>query len=258
MKKSFSFFSMASLFFLSMLPANVTAAVQNYDSRAFMEFKSGSEFPGIVDPENPDPNHPVYPEDPTNPDGPEQGTKGPLSIDFASSFDFGNHEISNKDQSYFARPQTYKEGNVTPNYVQITDDRGTGGGWVLKIKQKGQFTATEKAEYETLDGAEILLTHPKLESNSIEQRKPVPANNIRLDPNGAESVVITAPSGTGMGTWVDHWGEIRETTETDSHRRSQVVSINDGVILEIPGTTPKSAVTYRTQLIWTIADIPET
>jgi hypothetical protein len=39
-------------------------------------------------------NKPVDPVDPTDPNGPEPGTPGPLSIDYASSFDFGTQKIS--------------------------------------------------------------------------------------------------------------------------------------------------------------------
>ena len=77
-----------------------------------------------VDPENPDPEKPVKPIDPTDPEGPNPGTQGPLSIDYASSFDFGKNRISNKDQVYFARAQQYQENQKeTPNFVQISDNR---------------------------------------------------------------------------------------------------------------------------------------
>ena len=45
-----------------------------------------------VDPVNPDTEKPVEPFDPTTPDTgnkPNEGTTGPLSIDYASSLDFG-------------------------------------------------------------------------------------------------------------------------------------------------------------------------
>ncbi|WP_254558779.1 WxL domain-containing protein, partial [Salmonella enterica] len=76
---------------------------------------------------------PVFPQ---NPDGskPNPGGNGSLTIDFASSFDFGNHKISNKDQTYLAKAQKYFDSEVlTPNYVQVTDRRGTFAGWNLKV-----------------------------------------------------------------------------------------------------------------------------
>ena len=36
-----------------------------------------------------------------------------------------------------------KEG---PNYVQVTDNRGTEAGWSLKVKQEGQFKSTSGKE----------------------------------------------------------------------------------------------------------------
>ncbi|WP_256869283.1 WxL domain-containing protein, partial [Enterococcus thailandicus] len=55
-----------------------------------------------------DPTDPVDPTDPTDPEGPNPGTNGPLSIDYASSLDFGVQKITSKDQIYFAASQKYK------------------------------------------------------------------------------------------------------------------------------------------------------
>ncbi len=100
-----------SLLFGTMLlgatvPAEAATVV--FDSEQSIVFTPSTDGTDPVNPENPDPEKPVRPVDPTNPDGPNPGTPGPLSIDYASSLDFGSNEISNKDQTYFARAQTYK------------------------------------------------------------------------------------------------------------------------------------------------------
>ncbi|MFF2797183.1 WxL domain-containing protein [Lysinibacillus xylanilyticus] len=41
---------------------------------------------------------------------PAQGTGGPLSIDFASSLDFGINPISNKEKTYYANAQELRSG----------------------------------------------------------------------------------------------------------------------------------------------------
>ena len=82
---------------------------KEYRSNGLVEFIPNVDPTEPVDPENPDPEKPVKPIDPTDPEGPNPGTQGPLSIDYASSFDFGKNRISNKDQVYFARAQQYQE-----------------------------------------------------------------------------------------------------------------------------------------------------
>lgn len=95
---------------------------KEYRSNGLVEFIPNVDPTDPVDPENPDPEKPVKPIDPTDPEGPNPGTQGPLSIDYASSFDFGKNRISNKDQVYFARAQQYQENQKeTPNFVVGTE-----------------------------------------------------------------------------------------------------------------------------------------
>lgn len=159
-----------SLLFGTMLlgatvPAEAATVV--FDSEQSIVFTPSTDGTDPVNPENPDPEKPVRPVDPTNPDGPNPGTPGPLSIDYASSLDFGSNEISNKDQTYFARAQTYKNPDgsaselATANYVQVSDLRGTNAGWVLKVKQNGQFRNAETLHKE-LTGAIVAFTEPSV------------------------------------------------------------------------------------------------
>ena len=50
------------------------------------------------------------PDDPENPEdnNHEDGTQGPLSIDYVSNFHFGKHNISGSDQVYYAKLDTVK------------------------------------------------------------------------------------------------------------------------------------------------------
>lgn len=56
--------------------------------------------------------------------GPNPGTAGPLSIDFASSFQFGNQKITSETMDYYAKLQEFTSSLAGPNYVQVTDKRG--------------------------------------------------------------------------------------------------------------------------------------
>lgn len=95
----------ASLSIFASIQTAAHAQEQFYPSEGDVGFTSGNEITPPVDPNDPDPNKPIRPIDPTNPNGPKPGTPGPLSVDFVSSLDFGEQEITNKDRTYYARAQ---------------------------------------------------------------------------------------------------------------------------------------------------------
>lgn len=226
-----------------------------YTTDGTVTFMPSTDPTNPVDPTNPDPDKPV---NPTNPDGtdPTPGTKGPLSIDFASSFDFGLNKISNKTQTYYARAQKYKEeGLITPNYVQISDNRGSNAGWTLTLKQNGQFK-NENTLNKELTGSEIKLTEPTVKSATVNVTPPTAQNEIVLDPTGAESLVMQAAKEAGAGTWVDAFGTVETVTEKDADNNDVEAAITKAIALTVPGKTPKDAVSYTTTLTWTLTDVP--
>lgn len=223
-----------------------------YESNANVEFIPGTDPTEPVDPENPDPTNPVNPINPTNPEGPNPGTGGPLSIDYTSSLDFGRNRITNKDKVYYANAQGFTErinGEFRGNYAQITDNRGTNDGWTLKLKQEGQFKSDKANKYNILTGAKISLTESIAVSKSIGVGPPT-VKNVALKP-GIEAIVMDASKGNGSGTWVSRFGKAEKMTID-----GEEIQKNKAVTLEIPGSTPKEAVTYVTKLIWTLSDTP--
>lgn len=208
------------------------------------------------DPDNPDPLVPVRPIDYTKPNGePIIGDAGPLSIDFASSLIFGLNEISNQDKVYFARAQSYRDIPDRPNNVQITDSRGTHSGWILSVKQGGQFTSKIATKNDELTGAQITLKKPKVRSNSLDN-PPIANAEILLDPNASDSLVMSAEKGAGSGTWLISWGVVEQVAEITQFGEQTNVNVTKDIMLEVPGTTPKDAVVYQTRLIWTLSDVP--
>lgn len=109
------------------------------------------------------------------------------------------NKISNKTQTYYARAQKYKEDLVTPNYVQISDNRGSNAGWTLTLKQNGQFKNDDTLN-KVLTGSVIVLTDPKVDSATMNVTAPTAQSTITLDPNGAESLVMTAAKNASAGT----------------------------------------------------------
>lgn len=226
-----------------------------YGSKGGVQFVPNTDPTNPVNPTDPDPEVPVNPIDPVDPEGPNPGTDGPLSIDFASSLDFGVNKIANTTQTYFARAQTYTDIDPTPNYVQVSDNRGTNAGWTLKVKQESQFSATTPTLNNLLTGAQITLKNASVASNSS-ATAPTENDDIILNPNGAESLVMSAANLTGAGTWVNTWGAVETISEVDSEGETVEVAVTKDVALEVPGSTPKDAVKYQTNLVWTLTDVP--
>ncbi|MDT1939462.1 MULTISPECIES: WxL domain-containing protein [Carnobacterium] len=212
----------------------------NYDSNAVVKFVPDDTITPPVDPT--DPTNPVEPIDPADPEGPNPGTNGPLSIDFASSFYFGENKITSKDMIYNAAPQELKDGSTRPNYAQVTDNRGGAKGWKLQVKQNGQFKTTKGEE---LTGAMMSFTNGQSASEST---SPVPSIvkgsfDLTTNGNGAVEDIMAAKVGEGAGTWVYRFGD--DATKAES------------VTLFVPGKTTKMADTYSTKLTWTLTDVPD-
>lgn len=238
--------------FLVSLGISVTSYASTiYYTDGQVGFYEGSDIvTPPVDPNNPDPNLPV---DPQNPDGtkPAPGTAGPLSIDFASSFDFGINPISNKDQTYFAKAQSYFNSETkSPNYVQVTDNRGNLAGWTLSVVENGQLHNETLEKYPTLVGSTLSLTNPI--SASLSNALP-PASQAVIDliPD-TEAIIAIAANGTGAGTWVIRWGEQESLQTPDTG------IVTPDVKLFVPGTTGKEEGTYTTTLTWSLSSLPTT
>ncbi|CAD5900222.1 WxL domain-containing protein [Carnobacterium maltaromaticum] len=232
----------------TLVGSSSAALAAEYKSNGAVEFIENTDPTDPVDPT--DPTVPVDPIDPTDPEGPNPGTAGPLSIDFASSVVFGKNKISNANQTYFADAQELKDGRFVPNYVQVTDTRSGNLGWTLTVQQEGQFT-NATAVNKVLTGSVIKLADGAVSSSSTSPAA-VAAPTITLDPSGASSLVMSAKAGSGWGTWLNYFGDVTEETIAED----EVVQKNKAITLDVPGSTPKDAVQYKTELTWTLSDTP--
>ncbi|MGM0229009.1 hypothetical protein IGJ28_001071 [Enterococcus sp. AZ091] len=173
--------------------------------------------------------------------GPNPGTAGPLSIDFASSFQFGNQKITSETMDYYAKLQEFTSSLAGPNYVQVTDKRGTQEGWSLSVVQQGQF---KTAQSEVLAGASLSISSGTAISMTDEQYAPTVVENHTFVPN-SEMNLVNVPAGKGMGTWIYRFG-------ADASEGATAVKLN------IPGRSVKLAKEYRTTLTWYLKNVPET
>lgn len=221
----------------SAAPGDIT---QNYKSDTIVKFASSEDITNPVDPTNP--GEVIEPVDPTDPDKEiEPGTAGPLSLDYASAFYFGENKITSKDEVYYAVAQKLKDGSDRPNYVQVTDNRGTEAGWSLQVKQDGQFMSESNRE---LVGAMISFTNGQLDtiSTSATPSFTKPSFDLTVAGTGVAENIVSAKDGEGAGTFVYRFG-------TDATKANSVS-------LSVPGTTTKLAETYATTLTWTLTDVP--
>ncbi len=241
------------------VPAEAATVV--FDSEQSIVFTPSTDGTNPVNPENPDQQKPIRAVDPTNPMDLNQAHLGHFPSIMPLVRILGVNEISNKDQTYFARAQTYKNPDgsaselATANYVQVSDLRGTNAGWVLKVKQNGQFRNAETLHKE-LTGATVAFTEPSVRSNATDVLPPTATANIQLDAAGAETVVMQAPEKTGAGTWITLWGQAEKVTEKNQQGQQVNATITRAISLTVPGKTPKDAVQYKTTLTWLLSDVP--
>ncbi|MCI1904271.1 MAG: WxL domain-containing protein [Enterococcaceae bacterium] len=241
------------LFFTSVLSCETAAAAE---SEGTVDFAPAS---GIVEPV-----HPYHPEekivlvDAVSEESPASGQEGPLSIDFASSFDFGANKISAQDQVYFAEAQTQKDvQDTTAPFVQVSDHRGTATGWILTLKQNGQLRTSAKTKPQELSGAQIVLKNARVNSIVTDIDEPEARQELQMDPAGTETVVLSAEEGAGTGTWTVYWGALKKIAKENPAGQKEVRQVADGVVLKVPGSILKAPATYHTELIWNLKDIPK-
>lgn len=191
-----------------------------------------------IDPINPDPNNPITPDDPGDHEKP---TSGPLSIDYVSNIKFGEQKTTGSDITYYAQLDHITDSKGTkndrPNFVQVTDKRGTDVGWHLTVTQDEQF----KNGKEELQGAVLSLNHSTL-STPNDGVAPTTNQSISLTP-GKASTVLDAKVNQGTGTWLDRFGNDQSDGKTS-------------ITLSVPGKTKKIKGEYKSSLTWTLTDSP--
>jgi hypothetical protein len=126
-----------------------------------------------------------------------------------------------------------------PNYVQVTDNRGTEAGWTLTVKQNGYFISTADATHD-LAGATITINNINVNTASASAVPSTVASSILL--NTSNKTVMAATDGEGAGTYIAKYGNTSTAASS--------------VVLNVPGSITKYAETYKTTLTWTLTDTP--
>lgn len=228
MKKTtlLSILASGALLFGTAIPTLAVAADSTANSNATVSFKQG----------NTGPTDPVDPEDPTEPgDGGGTENPGPLSIDYVSAFDFGDHDVPTKTETYKAAGE-----NGNADYVQITDQRaGDPAGWTLSVAQDGQLKSSTG---DTLIGAAISFGEGTVKTTSEDDPATVTSstNGSALATDGSSMTVMSAKAGNGFGTWLDVFGSADDST----------------VKLTVPVSAHPDADSYSGTLNWTLNETP--
>lgn len=223
---------------LSINETKVVASTQSTPTKGEIYFVPNTKPTPPIDPLKPDVNDPIAVDEEES-----IGTSGPLTIDFVSNLYFGRQTITSQDETYYARPQHYRtsggEKIEGPNFIQVTDNRGTEAGWTLYLKQNEQFKTKEGQE---LIGASISLKNGEVVSVS-DSPAPIGSKELQLMPNGEQVRVMYAQADSGAGTNLLSWG-------------NNVNSALQSIELTVPGKAIKYSKYYSTTFTWTLSDVP--
>lgn len=220
------------------------------NSNAQVSFIKDETTKSVLNPSNPvntdGSQNSVTPIDNVTKKEPNSGTSGLLTIDFASSFDFGTNIISSAKQTYYASAQSYSnKGTMTtgPNFAQVTDNRAGNEhtGWKLQVKQDEDFTAVNDANSK-LTGATISISNGKVVNGNGSDKAINPVDNNSVAIGKENTTVMSANSGEGIGTWIYSMGS------QDNADKS--------VSLTVPASSKINEDAYKTTLTWTLSDTP--
>lgn len=232
MKKTNGLLITLSTLSLFIMPIQKVQAEGDVTSRADVQFVPNSEIVKPVDPGGGgviDPNKPP--------------TKGPLSLNYASDIAFGQHKKTRQEQLFYAQEDTItvtetSEKKQVVNFVQITDLRGTAGGWTLSVRQNGPL---KKENGVAIIGAKLTLSARSVESMYGFKEAP---SNLTIDQvlseEGQAHEIVKAEKGTGVSTWNVLLGKSGQETS--------------GISLSVPKAAVKETGIYTTNLTWILQD----
>lgn len=187
-----------------------------------------------TDPTNPEDTNPGT--DPENPgSGGTTGQAGPLSIDQVIVFNFKDMKLSGTTQDI---PLKLTDAQN----VQVTDSRGTGAGWNLRVKQSELVDNTDASK--VLTGAYIRLENGEVKSgkdNIQPEKAPVAVDYAANADNKNEfATILNATSGNGLGSWKYFFNQ--GTDEQD-------------ILLHVP--SGNMAGDYHGTMTWELSDSPQ-
>lgn len=183
----------------------------------------------------------------------QSGTASPLNLDYVPDLNFGDHKITSKKMIYYASSLTVRNVDKdneesaeikVPNFIQITDNRGTGAGWSLSVSASAFQT---EPGGKVLTGAEITFSNPQVYTPNSSSDEPVASGPVVIPAaeGGGSSPVLEAGEGAGKATWGVYFAGTQDERTGDT-----------SVALMIPGQAVKLAETYTATLTWNLVEAP--
>ncbi len=208
---------------------------ESFESKGEVGFLKNSTSPPIVNPLDPDVELEIDTE----------GSTSELSIDYASDLEFGSNQISTSDKTYYAAADVLvAKGSgkevLVPNFVQVTDNRGTKVGWTLSVTASDFTTGDGRI----LKGAYITFNHANTYDANSTGDAPTVEQSIALEQVGTPYPMMIAANGQGSATWGIYFAGGEDDTGDYS------------VTLSVPGESTKMADTYTSTLTWNLAETP--
>ncbi|MBA3927713.1 WxL domain-containing protein [Listeria rustica] len=232
------------IFFFTLAVAGTTSLAATTESNGDINLRYNTGIKRPIEPTQPEKKLGITATDP----GVNPATPGPLSIDYISNIHFGAQKITGNDVVYYAltdkvRIDALNKIKEVPNFIEITDDRGSNSGWKLSVTQNGPLKNGDSS----LNGATLKLNNAKLGTinlSMLHTYAPI-AKSIVLDSTGTNaSELIYAAGNKGMGTWINLFG-------------TSLATAKKSIALEVPGSIPKKEGLYKTTLTWTLTDSPD-
>jgi len=191
-----------------------------------------SEAPIVVDPTDPKPGNEYKP---GKEDNPVFGNKGPLTLDYASNFNFGSQDPKGGQTTFESLDQN--------PFVQVTDRRSEKNTWNLSVKL-GAFKNIDSSK-KTLTNATLTIEEGTVQTldGLVNSPEVAPVNkSVTLtagDANGAKTI-LTSVADT-VSTWQVYWEPAKDALTNSK------IKLDVPVHAQVQGT-------HTATMEWTLTD----
>lgn len=231
----------------------------------------GNEGGGVIEPGTEDKDENEI--DP-GPGGDGGSTTGPLRLEFVPNFKFGTVKLKTGETTHGAIYQEYAKVNdptaevkAMPQFVQVTDERGSAGKWDVKVSATTFAPATGvTADQPALANTKIVLKEQKF-FNTVGDFVPgATATTDLVEGFTADSAIPT--DGSSIQILATKAGATTDGSKTSLVFNNAYVPLadgatspyvigerNDGVMLKkANGDKVLTGVNYESTLTWTLSD----
>lgn len=255
--------TLATLFLLSAAATSVHAAtVGNTTSDAKISFRAKLTPSAPVSPA--DGKTQITPTTPGMTNAPTVASTDGLTLDYVPALNFGTHYVDAVNaHTWNAWAADDGSGKAIPQFMQVTDNRGTPTGplgWSVALTQTAQFQG----------GTAGALTNAVLTFNADGTNNVVSASANKATSAGNTAVhaftpgtavnIFQADAGTGTGTNLLNFGEklgasLIDDPEALDSVNNTVKKVDPNITLSVPAGSAKAA-NYTTTLNWNLYNAP--